>query len=367
MWDSLNKPTGWKWPNKQIKPGSHSLIELAHSLQDKKLTLKVPVDPTHVAQEQSTSPEAPPPTLEFLGANSCNNPPASSFLLDGGWVLSVQNSVKGAIFMEESDEDSKRRANVLSNIMKARFRTHVDKKVHRSCRGHYSLDWFKKQIPRLAAMIVMSQQVKDEPDNFDANGCLLKHPVSCNGVGNVFLFADGLLLEFEGSYLYYDCVNHKWIRSGKVSGRRMNLRLLDHKNNCLNAGTSSSTGSQLYTRYPSKHSHLVRQLISDSGGFKPWDGYYEDLRPFCGFCYNPKGHFKGLVNTSQGIFEWDGTTLNRIRQNQKLGSTLEKKQLTMVSFLFELGYDLLLDTTHNLSTYPGFEAAGLRAKEKVKN
>ena len=147
----------------------------------------------------------------------------------------------------------------------------------------------------------------------------------------------------------------------------MNLRLLDHKNNCLNAGTSSSTGSQLYTRYPSKHSHLVRQLISDSGGFKPWDGYYEDLRPFCGFCYNPKGHFKGLVNTSQGIFEWDGTTLNRIRQNQKLGSTLEKKQLTMVSFLFELGYDLLLDTTHNLSTYPGFEAAGLRAKEKVKN
>ena len=45
MWDSLNKPAGWKWPNKQKRHGSDSLIKFAHSLQDKKVTLKVPVDP----------------------------------------------------------------------------------------------------------------------------------------------------------------------------------------------------------------------------------------------------------------------------------------------------------------------------------
>ena len=182
MWDSLNKPAGWRWPNKHRRPGSASqgdlLTELAHSLRDKKVTLKVPVDPTYVAQEQSTSPEAPPPTVECLGANSCDFlEPASSFLSDGGWVSTVRNSVKGAIFIEEIDKDPKRRADVLSKIMLARLRTHVAKKVHSNCRAHYSLNWFQKQIPRLAAMIVMSQQVKDEPDNFDANGCLLKHPV----------------------------------------------------------------------------------------------------------------------------------------------------------------------------------------------
>ena len=148
----------------------------------------------------------------------------------------------------------------------------------------------------------------------------------------------------------------------------MKDRLDDHKKNCSKVGKSSSTGSELYTRYPSKDSPYVKNLTNDPNRFKnPWDGYYEQLVPFCGFCYNPRGDFKGLVEKPKGIFEWDQTTLSRIGRNQKLGSSLEKKQLTMVSFLFELGYDLLLNTSDNLSTYPGFETAGLKAREKVKN
>ena len=118
-------------------------------------------------------------------------------------------------------------------------------------------------------MIVISQQVKNEPKNLDANDCLLNHPVCCNGVGNIFLFAKDELLEYEESYLYYDSENHKWIQSGKVSGRPMKIRLLDHKENCLKAGNSNCTGSQLYTRYPSKHSPLVKKLTNGLKSLQP--------------------------------------------------------------------------------------------------
>ena len=73
--------------------------------------------------------------------------------------------------------------------MKARLKTHIAKKVHSSCSKHYSLKWFENQIPRLAAMIVMSQQVKNESKTLDANDCLMKHPVCCNVVGSMFLLA----------------------------------------------------------------------------------------------------------------------------------------------------------------------------------
>ena len=43
----------------------------------------------------------------------------------------------------------------------------------------------------------------------------------------------------------------------------------------------------------------------------------------------------------------------------KLGDTMRDKQLCMVAYLFELGYDLMISPKRNLCRMPGFEAAGL--------
>ena len=43
-----------------------------------------------------------------------------------------------------------------------------------------------------------------------------------------------------------------------------------------------------------------------------------------------------------------------------MGDTMRERQLSMVAYLFELGYDLMISQNKfNLSRMPGFEAAGL--------
>ena len=63
-----------------------------------------------------------------------------------------------------------------------------------------------------------------------------------------------------------------------------------------------------------------------------------------------------LVDTSvDGIFEWDVTTMNAINKWNVTGTTKEK-QLVLVSYLFELVYDLMITPGNNVSVNGGFES-----------
>ena len=56
-----------------------------------------------------------------------------------------------------------------------------------------------------------------------------------------------------------------------------------------------------------------------------------------------------LVDTLEsGIFEWDDGTMKHI-QNCNVMETQADKQLMMVSYLFELIYDLMIRPTDNVS------------------
>jgi hypothetical protein len=74
----------------------------------------------------------------------------------------------------------------------------------------------------------------------------------------------------------------------------------------------------------------------------------------------------GLIETDKGkgIFSWEKTVMDCLAGSTKLGDTMRDRQLCMVAYLFELGYDLMISPKFNLSCMPEFKAAGLIPFEK---
>jgi hypothetical protein len=101
-------------------------------------------------------------------------------------------------------------------------------------------------------------------------------------------------------------------------------------------------------------------------GVKCWKAYFEDLTLYCGIGFDRSGTVGGLIETKKGkgIFSWDKTVIDYLALSTKLGHTMRDRQLCMVAYLFELGYDLMISPKFNLSLMPGFEAAGLIPFEK---
>ena len=64
-------------------------------------------------------------------------------------------------------------------------------------------------------------------------------------------------------------------------------------------------------------------------------------------------------NGKGGISSWDKKVIDCLEGSSKLGDTMRDRQLCMVAYLFELGYDLMISPKFNLPRMPGFEAAGL--------
>jgi hypothetical protein len=120
----------------------------------------------------------------------------------------------------------------------------------------------------------------------------------------------------------------------------------------------------LYTKYPSKESNLVR--LGVASGVQCWKGYFEDLVLYCGIGFDRSRAVSGLIETDEGkgIFSWDKRVMDCLAGSTKLGDRMRDRQLCMVAYLFELGYDLMIAPKFNLSRMPGFEAAGLIPFEK---
>jgi len=95
--------------------------------------------------------------------------------------------------------------------------------------------------------------------------------------------------------------------------------------------------------------------------------FFENLAIFCGIGFIRSdsvkqhltvdiGHEGGHPDAFQGIFSWDKATIEALNIWSKSSAfTFQDKQLHMVAYLLELGYDLMLDDKWNVSTMPGFE------------
>ena len=93
-------------------------------------------------------------------------------------------------------------------------------------------------------------------------------------------------------------------------------------------------------------------------GEKCWNGYFEELVLYCGIGFDRCSQtVNGLIEMDEGkgIFSWDRTVIDCLPGSTKLGDTMRDKQLCMVAYLFELGYDLMISPKFNLSCMPRFE------------
>ena len=103
----------------------------------------------------------------------------------------------------------------------------------------------------------------------------------------------------------------------------------------------------MYGKYPAEDNPNIRE------GFR--QGYFKNLL-LCSALAFERDNVTHLVDTSvDGIFEWDVTTMNAINKWNVTGTTKEK-QLILVSYLFELVYDLMIAPGNNVSVNGGFES-----------
>ena len=110
---------------------------------------------------------------------------------------------------------------------------------------------------------------------------------------------------------------------------------------------------RFYRQYP-----LREAKVSPSGHFENLVMYYgmafdknQDTRPLCS------------VDAADSLFVISDRTVKELkRRAEKKVVSLKRMQLTAVSYLWELCYDVMLAKSENVSDSPGFEAFDLRCK-----
>ena len=92
---------------------------------------------------------------------------------------------------------------------------------------------------------------------------------------------------------------------------------------------------------------------------------------YCGIGFDRSRTTSDLIETDEGkgIFSWDKTSvIDCLARSTKPSNTTRDRQLSMVTFLFELGYDLMILLSTKFLMYlvclSGFETAGRILYEK---
>ena len=285
-----------------------------------------------------------------------NEEKASSFLQKSSWIMQVTRSLDttGTGTVLELSYELFMRADQLQKQLEQGLTRHCKLRItDEKKRDHWCLLWVSKNLPPMAAIMVLFNHIKSDISCLDVNQCLL----SCS---KSFLKAtSGRYSGFDGCYLYYDLNNEEWIRSGKTIGRPFREREAEHKKaSLLKSAVSQKT--KFYNAYPSKD-----VLLPDESAKK---GEYENLAMLVGVTYSTL--FKGnlIRDIAQGgIFHFDQEVVEKIskvnfREQGVAMARVQHKQMHMLGYLWELAYDLCIAPASNISVNPGFETLLLTSK-----
>jgi hypothetical protein len=305
---------------------------------------------------------APPPTVEYMGRKD-NFPNLSEYLDDSAWVEMVGETFEGSF--DTVTDEIKTQANDLYSRLLQNLGSHIQKKVDKSKRCHFTLRWSRQNLSQFAAIVTLAGHVRDEPSIVGDKECLLKNPV---GSKHRCVLVDNEFTNPEECCIYYDTVNGEWIRSGKVAGTCNDHEgMMDRHKEHLASAARNDNSSSLYIQYPAKSSSLATTVQSNNIHPYPWQAYFEDLEIFCriGFICSDIVQQRLTADgdsddSPKGIFVWDKACIDSLNKCGKGGvTTLKDKQLHMVAYLLELGYELMLSAKMDVSTMPGFEKFGL--------
>lgn len=130
---------------------------------------------------------------------------------------------KDKLLIRVVNDSLNKQADELIKILHIRFGRHLRLRItNRSKHNHWSLLWSRKNITVIAAIMVLFDHVKRDLSCLDEATTLLSIP------GNYLMIAN-VETNLQGAYLYYDMNDNKLIRSGKVTGRGLDVRHKEHK------------------------------------------------------------------------------------------------------------------------------------------
>jgi hypothetical protein len=208
--------------------------------------------------------------------------------------------------------------------------------------SHWCMLWFMQNLPVVSAIMVAMNHSKIDLGCLSHTDCLLSNESN-------FHLATNSESKLEGCYLYFDRNRSVWVRSGKVTNRSFSVRHEEHSK-----AARKEFEKQFYCWFPSKQCSSLTSNLQRRG-------WFENLTQYVALGINRSVGDALLLLTSdrvteQGLFHFDKETKKRIDSVKFQGNlTLQDKQMHMVAYLIELGYDLALASENNASSSPGFE------------
>ena len=71
------------------------------------------------------------------------------------------------------DDTMTARADFLAKLIRQRLANHKSKKVDANKQSHFTLGWISSNVSRVAAIAVLTNNARDEPDDIDENAKIL--------------------------------------------------------------------------------------------------------------------------------------------------------------------------------------------------
>ena len=352
-----------KLPNKgsleDAKEGVQNLILMAYEIRNENIELEAEDDTEETNNEEDVpifQPTVEPVRLKeskFVCEES-----ASTLLHDMQFIYQVEQAfLPKRRELLETDLDMFENADRLQTLLLQRLHLHVkDRLPNIRENKDWPFHWTAHNIARIAAIMCLMGHVKEDLSCLGMGKTLLKYS-KLDGEPHHYNFVNALCPPNslrEGAYLYYDRNDGIFIRSGKVSGRDFMTRHIEHK-----SASEQGVSSNFYRRYPTKAASAL--LTSQGIGSRGRKGYFDHLMMFVGLGYDPQQ--PNIDNLLSSIFLWPVDVNERIERlsfnsgGNTISSALKRRH--MVSYLAEMGYDLSICTTDNVSTSGGYEATGL--------
>ena len=159
--------------------------------------------------------------------------------------------------------NQKQKADIVNTMLLQRLTRYVHKRiVDENKQDSWCFKWAAKNMAHVTCLMVLFRHVKYDVDCLDEVSMLL------SATNNFKIASYEENKNRQRAYLYYDCNDAQWIRSGKVIGRGFSAMNEEH----LKRVKSKRSSSQFDLRYPSK-SNTQRNPSSRHG-------YFENLSQF---------------------------------------------------------------------------------------
>jgi len=268
----------------------------------------------------------------------------SKLLSNELWVEYVVNLFdldKLGVGLEVSEED-KTKADLLVKMLRERFHEHLKQRIKdKARRTHWSMKLAYKNLAVDAALMVLSNHSAQYLECLGDSDSLLNTGVNC--------FIPGMRFpDRQGAYLYRDNNRGKIIRSGKKTRGGIVGRHKEH----LKAAKAKKATSNFYNLYPSE--------LSPRKTNRNKKGYFEGLSLLIAAAFDHTSD--NAMNLEK---DWNEGGLLILSEDDKrsIKESMNSSNLTpiqkfhdIVAYQVELGYDLAIEPSLNVSRSPGFES-----------